>query len=258
MIFIYRMIPILILFLQISTIQSFLNRAPHIGIMGRTATGKTTLVRNFVEHNNYAALYEGQRVRSLAFISETENYQYPPIEYLWNGNLKFDNKGHSFLKKSTGHYEDITELLKNPDIAQYASTMYRNTQTKHRIRNYLQEVIIQSELPVIIDCRDPRDILAKCNHAKTMLFYLAATVEERAKRWHRSQKKNKQFTFDEAEKLVGYRDKLDIDSEYWEGIFESSNNTNNIIFIDTTNMSPEEVLGKVLEHILINTNNPSL
>lgn len=144
--------------------------------------------------------------------------------------------------------EDVTELIRSPQVSQKVSLVAAYPE----VRKYM--VKMQQSLGqnhnIIMDGRDIGTVVLP--HAQYK-FFLTASLEERAKRRKLElEKKGYRFTNDDIIEEIAERDKLDSQREV--GPLKPAEDA---IVIDTSNLTLNEVINKILA-IILGENNDAL
>lgn len=215
----------------------FKNLKPVIAIDGTAGSGKGTLARKIAQILNFDHLDTGKLYRYLAHLELKENKKILDI-------IKYKNKIN---------FSQINNLdLRTEKISNSASIIAK----KREVRDFLTKFQRKfSSFPPsgngsVIDGRDIGSVIIPNAEVK---FYIDAKLEIRSKRRLkeiRSPKKNDVLSYDEIYKQILSRDIRD------KGRSESPlKKTKNSILIDTSFLSPEEVVARALSEIKSILNN---
>lgn len=219
-----------------------------ITIDGPTASGKSTLAQKAAERLNIYYLNTGYLYRAIGHILSSK-YGYgeqqlstPAIEHL-NGIIDPTKLTYSYATVGamvTFNNNDITPFLKTPLIDRYASIISSNPIIRNMVLP-LQHAIARQH-SVVVEGRDCGTVVFPQADFK---FFLTADISIRAQRWQKSQKKRGiELTFEECIAALDDRDQRDITREHCPlKIAENG------IIIDSTNLSPEELLNYIIHTI---------
>lgn len=214
-----------------------------IAIDGPAGAGKSTIARIISETLNILYLDTGAMYRTVALKAIREGIDTQSHDELKkmieNIDIKVsysDNRQHIFLDG-----EDVTELIRTPEISIGAS----NVAVVPEVRVKMVEIQrqIASENSLVMDGRDIGTYVLPDAKYK---FFLNASVEERARRRYKEQlaKGMTGVSLEEVKKDIEYRDKNDSSR-----VFAPLCKAPDAIEIDTTQMSIENVVDKILEYI---------
>ena len=209
----------------------FKNLKPVIAIDGTAGSGKGTLARKIAQILNFDHLDTGKLYRYLAHLELKENKKILDI-------IKYKNKIN---------FSEINNLdLRTEKISNSASIIAK----KREVRDFLTKFQRNfSSFPPsgsgsVIDGRDIGSVIIPNAEVK---FYIDANIEVRSKRRLkeiRSPEKNDVLSYNEIYKQILSRDIRD------KGRSESPlKKTKNSILIDTSFLSPEEVVTRALGEI---------
>lgn len=135
----------------------------------------------------------------------------------------------------------VTEMIRTPEIGKYASIFSARKPVRDFLFQTQREVALYNN--VVAEGRDMTTVVFPDAWKK---FYLDASEMERAKRRYIQLKaKNSNITFQEALDDIRNRDQRDINRD-----IAPLKIAEDAIYIDTTNMTPEEIIkfmGKIME-----------
>ncbi|OQX82201.1 MAG: cytidylate kinase [Candidatus Omnitrophica bacterium 4484_70.1] len=211
-----------------------------VAIDGPAGSGKTTVAKLLAQKLGILYLDTGAIYRALTYKALKENVDLDDEERLEElaGSLRlsFDfSRGKIFL-----HGEDITEKIREPIIDKSISKVAEKPKVR-RILVKLQREIAQGRDFVV----EGRDITTVVFPKAEFKFFLDAQFSIRLKRRFKELVRRKvSISREEVEEDLRRRDKADLERK--EGPLKKSDDA---IYIDTTNLSIEEVVEKLLGYI---------
>ena len=211
-----------------------------IAIDGPAGAGKTTVARLLAKKLNIFYLDTGATYRALTFKALEEKIDLDDEEALENLaknlNLRFDfSQGKVFLDG-----EDITDKIRQPIIDKNISKVAE----KPKVRKVLVELQrkIAQDKDFVVEGRDTTTVVFPNAQFK---FFLDADFYVRLKRRFKELKeKGLNISFSEVEKDLKRRDKADLERKV--GPLRRAEDA---IYIDTTDLSLEEVIEKIIKII---------
>ena len=157
------------------------------------------------------------------------------IENLKNIKIKFDENGKTFLND-----EDVSNEIRSIEVTNVVSQV--STIVKVREEMVKQQREMAKGLNVIMEGRDITTVVFPDADFK---FYLDATVEERTRRRVKQNEENGiDSNYEEIKQSIIDRDYNDMHKEVG-----ALKRTDEQIYIDSTNMSIEEVVDFIIEKI---------
>lgn len=209
-----------------------------IAIDGPAGAGKSTAAKGAAKRLGYKYLDTGATYRcvTLYFI---ENLVSPKAgnlkEILQNIEIEFDTKGNVFLNG-----RDVTFDVRTKVVNDYVSQISAIPAVREAMVG-LQRKIGENGNYVV----DGRDIGSVVFPEAKHKFYLDASVEERAKRrFEEEEKKGLEPDINEVRKNLENRDKIDAEREH-----SPLKKLDEAHYIDSTNMSVEEVISRVISAV---------
>ncbi|MGI9553363.1 MAG: (d)CMP kinase [Thermodesulfobacteriota bacterium] len=213
-----------------------------ITIDGPAGSGKGTVAKIVAEKMGYSYLDTGAMYRTVAHAIKTNNIDINDsnkLKFFLNGiliEIKNDNENvpKYFLNK-----QDVTDKIRTPEITMLSS----NIAAIKTVREYL--VKLQRELGTNGNLvAEGRDMGTYVFPDADFKFFLEATEEERADRRYKElieKKIDVNISYEEVLEDIKNRDKQD--RERKESPLHPALNA---VIIDTTNLTPNEVVGKIL------------
>ncbi len=218
-----------------------------ITIDGPVASGKSTIARALAEQLGYMYLNSGLLFRALAYIytkerrasDETMMHSTPhEVESIvYQGRIRYTysmEQGARILLDGV----DITPFLKDPDIDRAASLMSLNPAVRQVLLEYQRNFV--GENNAVIDGRDAGTVVFP--HADVK-FYLTASLQIRAQRWHRDQLlKGTTISLEESLQALVERDKRDSTRSV-----APLKPACDALILDTSSLTTQEVMAHIIE-----------
>lgn len=207
-----------------------------VAIDGPGGAGKSTIARLLAQKLNYLHLDTGSMYRAVTLAALRENIDFNQQEKLIdlarNIDINFDQNGEIFLNG-----ENVSEEIRKAAVNKHVS----QTAAVKGVREVLvkkQQQLAQNN-KVVMDGRDITTVvLPEADHK----FFLTASLEERARRRYQEVKsKNKDADFEKIKESIARRDKMDREREH-----SPLKKAEDAVLVDTTNLSIEEVLDKMI------------
>ncbi|ADL42524.1 cytidylate kinase [Caldicellulosiruptor obsidiansis OB47] len=214
----------------------------NIAIDGPAGAGKSTISKLLASQLGYIHIDTGAMYRAVGLkvlknnISPHDSRKI--VEILNSTDIKIklvDGKQLVFLDG-----EDVTEEIRQPEVSMYASDVSKIREVRERLVKMQQDLAKQKGVIM-----DGRDIGTHVLPNAELKIFLTATAEERAKRRF-LELKQKGYDVDYYQLLdeIKKRDQNDMTRE-----FAPLRIAEDAIVIDSTSLSIEEVLQKILELI---------
>lgn len=185
-----------------------------ITIDGPTASGKSSAAKELAKRLGFHCLSSGSLFRALAYIliekfgKSAEYLTDPKVEDI---DTALDPRRFEYRIDQDGcgsvwfDGEDITSYLKSNEISQGASILGTNMTVRYAL-NALQQLLTK-DYDIVVEGRDMGSVVFP--HADRK-FFLTASLDERAKRWQRVQKKRGEtFSLDDTRAHIQERDTRD-------------------------------------------------
>ena len=210
-----------------------------VAIDGPGGAGKSTIARLLAQKLNYLHLDTGAMYRAVTLAALREdidfNQQDKLIELARKIDISFDQKGEIFLDG-----ENVSEEIRKAEVNKHVS----QTAAVKGVRDVLvkkQQQLARNN-KVVMDGRDITTVvLPEADHK----FFLTASLEERARRRYQEvRSKNKDADFEKIKESIARRDKMDSEREH-----SPLKKAEDAVLVDTTNLSIDEVLAKMIEII---------
>jgi len=211
-----------------------------IAIDGPAGAGKTTVARLLAKKLNIFYLDTGATYRALTFKALKEKIDLDDEKVLENLaknlNLRFDfSQGKVFLDG-----EDITDKIRQPIIDKNISKVAEKPKVREVLVE-LQRKIAQNK-DFVVEGRDTTTVVFP--HAQFKFFLDADFYVRLERRFKELKNKGIDISFSEVEKDLKRRDKADLERKV--GPLKKAEDA---IYIDTTDLSLEEVIEKITKII---------
>ena len=210
-----------------------------IAIDGPAGSGKGTITKLLAERLGIVNIDTGAMYRCVALAALRKGLTVEDkeeiIELSKNIKIEFDPEGHTFLDG-----EDVSTLIRTPEVSGIVSPISSIVEVRHEMVK--QQRKLAEGVSVIMEGRDITTVVFP---DATYKFYLDASAEERAKRrFKQNQEAGIEMSYEEVLDSINKRDYNDMHKE--EG---SLMRTEDQIYIDSTNLTIDEVVEEFLKHI---------
>lgn len=210
-----------------------------VAIDGPAGSGKGTITKLVAEKCNLVYIDTGATYRCVALTIIENNYNLEDekriVELTKTLNIDFDTNGHTFLNG-----KDVSDRIRDKDVTSIVSPVSSIV----KVREIL--VMLQRNMAkgknVIMEGRDITTVVFPNADYK---FYLDASIEERAnRRYKQNIEKNINMSYDEIIENIRKRDYNDMNKPVG-----ALKRTESQIYIDSSNMTIDEVVNKIVEII---------
>lgn len=210
-----------------------------VAIDGPAGSGKGTITKLVAEKCNLVYIDTGATYRCLALacIENKINYKEEDkvVDLLKRINIDFDTNGHTFLNG-----KDVSERIRDKDVTEIVSPISSIIEVREILVDLQRKMSVGKN--VIMEGRDITTVVFPDANYK---FYLDASVEERAKRRYKQQEeKGINMSYKEIIESIKARDYNDMNKPVGK-----LQRTNDQIYIDSSNMSINEVVDKIINEI---------
>ena len=210
-----------------------------VAIDGPAGSGKGTIASILSKRLNLVNIDTGATYRCVALKALRNNLKVEDKEEIIklssNIDIKFDLNNNVYLDG-----EDVTKEIRSKEVTSIVSPISSIVEVRKNMVD-LQRRLGNSSNVVM----EGRDITTVVFPKADYKFYLDATLEERVKRRYKEyQEKNINMTYDEIYENIKNRDYNDSHKE-----IGSLTRTDDQVYIDSTNMTIEEVANKFIEII---------
>lgn len=215
-----------------------------IAIDGPSGAGKSTISRILAKRLGFLYLDTGAFYRGVALYLlrkgiDDKSTDEEIKESLTGLSIIFKD-GCVYLKEGSDSEEDITDKIRTPEVGHFASFFSTKKVVRDFLLNLQKEVAKNSN--VVAEGRDMTTVVFPDAWRK---FYLDASLDSRAKRrFFQLKGQGIQITMEDAIRDVRERDIRDSNRD-----IAPLRKADDAIYIDTTNLSIEEVVKKILGFI---------
>ncbi|MCX5697300.1 MAG: (d)CMP kinase [Candidatus Omnitrophica bacterium] len=214
-----------------------------IAIDGPAGAGKSTIAKQIAKKLTFLYIDTGAMYRALTLKAIEQNLDISDTKRLTqlaaNSAIDLINNPDGSLKVLLDG-RDVTRLIREPRITKLVSDIAKVKEVR-QILVKLQRELGQKNNAVL----DGRDIGTVVFPGADKKFYLDAQAKERAKRRYKELLESGQIiTLQEVEQDVLNRDRIDSTRE-----FAPLKKADDAVYIDTTNMSIEQVVNEVSKHL---------
>ena len=209
-----------------------------IAIDGLGVNGKSTIAKRLAEKLGYKYLNTGAIYRCIALVMIENDLDIQNIDEVINKikDIEVDFDGVKILL----YGKDVTDRIRKEDISVKSTLWATNLKIKEVVRKIQKEFIKKYDTVI-----EGRDICTRIAPDADFKFYLYSDFETRVDRLYKMQEN---VDIEEIRENLKVRDDLDINGGNFIKPTEAYN-------IDTTNLSIEEVYGKIINVILDTKNN---
>lgn len=210
-----------------------------VAIDGPAGSGKGTITNIIAEKCNLVTIDTGATYRCVALKALKEGLTLDDkdkiIELSKNIKVEFKEDGKVYLDNL-----DVTEEIRSKEVTSIVSPLSSIVEVRANMVD-LQRKLAEGK-DVIMEGRDITTVVFPNADYK---FYLDASLEERAKRrYKQNQEKGIEMSYEEVIDNIKKRDYNDMHKEVG-----SLKKAKDAIYIDSTNMTIDEVVNKIIEII---------
>ncbi len=214
-----------------------------ITIDGPAGSGKGTVARMVALEKGYSYLDTGAMYRTIALTVREKKINLENESEI--NRVLNETKIKTEYNENTGlniylNNTDVSEKIRTPEISKLASDIARIKIVREFLVKLQREIGLKGKIVV-----EGRDMGTYVFPGAKNKFYLDATAEERANRRYRQLKeksKREVQTYEEVLNEIKTRDKQDMERK--ESPLHPALNA---VIIDTTSLTPSEVVVKILE-----------
>ena len=210
-----------------------------VAIDGPAGSGKGTITKLVAEKLNLIYIDSGATYRCVALACLRNNIKLEEkdkiIKLTKTLKINFDTKQRTYLND-----EDVSKLIRTQEVTNIVSQISSIVEVREILVDLQRKMANNKN--VIMEGRDITTVVFPNADYK---FYLDATVEERAKRRYLQNKElGINTTMDEIIKNIKMRDDNDMHKPVG-----ALKRTNEQIYIDSTNMTIDEVVNAIIQNI---------
>ena len=208
-----------------------------IAIDGPSGSGKGTIAKEVAKRLNYTYVDTGAMYRCVSLMSLKNNIgekeEDKIVDLLKNMDIKLTNDGKVFLNN-----EDVSDEIRTIEVTHRVSKISSIIPLREVMREKQREMATKDNIVM-----EGRDITTEVFPDADVKIYLDASVEERAnRRYKQNQEKGIECTYDEIKDAIIERDYDDTHRPVG-----SLTRTDEQTYIDSSNMTIEEVINEILE-----------
>lgn len=210
-----------------------------IAIDGPAGSGKGTVASMVAKKCNLINIDTGATYRCVALAALKNNITLDDtnsiIELSKNINISFTPDGRVYLNQ-----EDVTDAIREKDVTSIVSQVSSIVEVRKNMVEFQRNLAYNHD--VIMEGRDITTVVFPEAQYK---FYLDANLEERvARRLKQNQEKGIDMSYEEIYENMKMRDYNDMNKEVG-----ALKRTDEQIYIDTTNMTIDEVVNTIITKI---------
>ncbi|MFQ5951915.1 MAG: (d)CMP kinase [Candidatus Omnitrophota bacterium] len=226
--------------------MSFLKKVNAIAIDGPAGSGKSTVSRLVAEKLGYLYIDTGAMYRALTLQAMKKNIDLSNEEEIIELSKELDVK----LQPSGDENNTIRVLLDGEDVSEQIRKMEVTVNIKHVAKiGPVRENLVKLQRKMVSDMNgavmEGRDIGTVVLHDAKYKFYLDASFDERIeRRLAELRAKGHPVSRQEVTEDLKQRDHTDKTRKH--GPLKKAEDA---VFIDTTDLSIEEVVKKIIEHV---------
>ncbi len=207
-----------------------------VAIDGPAGSGKGTIAKNIGERLNLLNIDTGAMYRAVSLKVIRNNIDLNDtsaiIKTCKSCNIKLLNNGVIYLDD-----EDVTKKIRSIEVTKAVTVVSKIKEVREIMKEKQREFAKHSSIVM-----EGRDITTEVFPNADYKFYLDASVEERAERRYKENiEKGIECTYSDTLQLIKERDYNDINRK--EGALKI---TDDAIYIDSTNLSIDEVTNKII------------
>lgn len=207
-----------------------------IAIDGPSGSGKGTIAKEVAKRLGYTYVDTGAMYRCVSLKSLREGLEEKDeeniVNLLKNMDIKLTNDGKVFLDG-----EDVSDKIRTMEVTHRVSKISSIIALREVMRNKQHELAANNNIVM-----EGRDITTEVFPNADYKIYLDASVEERAKRRQlQNEEKGIESTYEEVKAAIEERDYDDMHRPVG-----ALTRTDDQIYIDSSNMTIEEVIKKIL------------
>ncbi len=214
-----------------------------IAIDGPAGAGKSTVAKRVANQLGFIYIDTGAMYRSVAWkalqnvgtIEEILPNELGKIANESNLTVSLDKEGNNhFFVDSI----EVTEAIRSTEVSRAVAVVAANSKVRSALVKHQQKM--GESQSIVMDGRDiGTTVFPKAN----LKVFLTASVEMRAeRRWKEMEAKGEKVDYEELKNEIALRDKMDQEREVSPLIAAED-----AIFVDTTSLTIDQVVGKIIE-----------
>ena len=201
-----------------------------IAVDGPAGAGKSTVSKIVASKLGYTYIDTGAMYRAVALKSSRSTEDLADI--VEDINIELDDRARVFLDGA-----DVTKEIRTPEISKLASDVSKFPFVRKKLTELQRKMATRGSVIM-----DGRDIGTQVLPNADLKIFLTASLEERARRrFEELQAKGQTADLIAVKKEIALRDKQDSERE-----FAPLKKAVDAILIDSTNLTIDEVAGKIL------------
>ena len=207
-----------------------------IAIDGPSGAGKGTIAKKIAKKLNFTYIDTGAMYRCVALKSLKENLKITDedkiVDLLKNMDIKLTNDDKVYMDN-----EDVSEKIRSIEVTKRVSKISSIIPLREIMRQKQREFAKKNSIVM-----EGRDITTEVFKDADYKFYLDTSIEERIKRRYlQNKEKNIKCTKEEIKQAIIERDNDDMNRKVG-----ALRRTEDQIYIDSSNMTIDEVVNKML------------
>ena len=202
---------------------------------GKSSIADAAAARLGILHLDTGAMYRALGLKVLREgIDPADEEKVVAVSEKLNLDVRVGEKGQETLLDG----EDVSALIRTPEVSMAASTVSRYGQVRRRMVALQQELARTRDMIV-----DGRDICTTVLPDAPVKIYLTASAEERARRrWLQMQEQGEKATLEEVLAQVRARDDQDMNRPV-----EPLRQAEDAVLLDSTDLSFDQVVDRIVE-----------
>ena len=201
-----------------------------IAVDGPAGAGKSTVSKIVAAKLGYTYIDTGAMYRAVALKSSRSCEDL--VDIIENTEIELDDRARVFLDGV-----EVTKEIRTPEISKLASDVSKFPFVRKKLTELQRKMAMRGAVIM-----DGRDIGTQVLPNADLKIFLTASIDERARRrFEELQAKGQEVNFDAIKKEIALRDKQDSERE-----IAPLKQAEDAILIDSTNLTIDEVAGKIL------------
>ena len=210
-----------------------------IAIDGPSGSGKGTIAKEIAKRLGYTYIDTGAMYRCVSLKSLRENLEESDekeiVDLLKNMDIRLTNDGKVYMDN-----EEVSDEIRTMEVTHRVSKISSIIELREVMREKQREFANKNSIVM-----EGRDITTEVFPDADYKFYLDASIEERTKRRVKQNEENGiESNYDEIYESIKNRDYSDMNRKYG-----ALKRTDDQIYIDSSNMTIDEVINKMMEEI---------
>ena len=213
-----------------------------IAIDGPAGSGKGTVAKIIAKKIDAIYIDTGAMYRCVTLEAINKNIKVEEIEKIQKllDNINIDLRQENGSLKIYLNNKDVSSEIRTEEVSKFASAYAAIDIVREKMVKFQREMAISKD--VVMEGRDIGTVVFPNADIK---IYLDATPEERAnRRFKQNKEKNISSNYEEVLREIKIRDERDITRE-----ISPLKKADDAIYIDSTDLTIEEVVNKILEII---------